>query len=314
MNDIRNALLGVITGDALGVPVEFTPREELRKNPVKGMRGYGTYNQPPGTWSDDSSLTLCLAEALTSPFDMTRIARSFVDWLYHNRWTPHGEVFDVGNTTGAALRNLKEGATPERSGLTGSASNGNGALMRIMPLLFEVKDLDDAMDRYQVIGKVAAITHGHIRSRLSCFYYLEYARSLLQGDQPREAYHQSNQNLLELMDKLNIDASEASHFNRLTGGNIDQLEDSDIGSGTYVVHTLEAATWCILNTQNYQESVLKAVNLGEDTDTTAAVTGGLSGLIYTADGIPAEWIQSLARLDDIEHVIAKLNKKYEQDI
>jgi ADP-ribosylglycohydrolase len=80
------------------------------------------------------------------------------------------------------------------------------------------------------------------------------------------------------------------------------------------VHTLEAATWCILNTQNYQESVLKAVNLGEDTDTTAAVTGGLSGLIYTADGIPAEWIQSLARLDDIEHVIAKLNKKYEQDI
>jgi len=310
MCHIRSAILGVIVGDALGLPVEFIARQELKKHPVTDMMGYGTYKQPPGTWSDDSSLTLCLADQLTGKFNLESIGQSFVDWLYSNHWTPHGEVFDVGNTTGAALRNLKEGVSAEHSGLTDPSSNGNGALMRIMPWLFEIKNLEDPLERYEATGRVAAITHGHIRSRLSCFYYLEYARLIMSGLQTVEAYNKTNQILLEVMKTLDVDPTEQLKFGRLTGGRIQLLHEDDMASGTHVVDTLEAAIWCLLTTQSYPGAVLKAVNLGWDTDTTAAVTGGLAGLNYTADAIPEEWIKSLARIDDIERVISQLTVKY----
>ena len=106
---IIGGLLGLFVGDALGVPVEFQSREKLRKNPVKDMVGYGTYNQPPGTWSDDSSLTFCLAESLCNGFDLRDIADKFVKWMYEGYWTPWGEAFDIGVTTQIAISRLKKG-------------------------------------------------------------------------------------------------------------------------------------------------------------------------------------------------------------
>jgi ADP-ribosylglycohydrolase len=311
MSKARDAILGLVVGDALGVPVEFQPRDYLKKHPVKDMTGYGTYNQSPGTWSDDSSLALCLADELTRGFDLQRIANSFVQWLYHNHWTPHGRVFDVGNNTEAALRRLKDGASPEQSGSTGENANGNGSLMRILPLLFYVKDIPDQLERYETIRKVSAITHAHVRSTLSCYYYLEFADFLLREEPPRAAYSHANERFMNLTHALAADPEEASHFNRLTGGDIDKLEETEIESGTYVVHTLEAAIWSILNTSDYPEAVLKAVNLGYDTDTTAAVTGGLAGLIYQAKAIPQPWLDPVARLGEIETVIEKLSNRYE---
>jgi ADP-ribosylglycohydrolase len=308
MSKARDAILGLVVGDALGVPVEFQPRDYLKEHPVRDMNGYGTYNQPPGTWSDDSSLALCLAGELTRGVNLQQIAHSFVQWLYHNHWTPHGRVFDVGNNTEAALSRLKNGASPEESGSTGEHANGNGSLMRILPLLFYVKNIPDQLQRYEIIRKVSAITHAHVRSTLSCYYYLEFANYLLRGEASFEAYHNANENLTELTRALETDPEEVSHFNRLTGGDIHKLKEEEIESGTYVVHTLEAAIWCILNTSDYPAAVLKAVNLGYDTDTTAAVTGGLAGLIYQADAIPQPWLDSIARLEEIEAVIRKLSK------
>jgi ADP-ribosylglycohydrolase len=135
---VKSLLFGVAVGDALGVPVEFISREKLRGTPLKDMIGYGTHNVPPGTWSDDSSLTFCLAEALTEGFDLKAIGKNFVKWYYKNYWTARGKVFDVD-------------------------SNGNGSLMRISPLVFSM--LDKPMDeRYQITKQVSSITHGHIRS------------------------------------------------------------------------------------------------------------------------------------------------------
>ena len=128
-------LLGVATGDALGVPIEFKSREDIKSNPVTDMIGYGTYNLPPGIWSDDSSLTFCLAEALTLEFDPKVIAMNFVNWLYHNYWTPFGRVFDVGIATKQAIFNLKSGSQPDLAGGFYEEDNGNGSLMRILPLL-----------------------------------------------------------------------------------------------------------------------------------------------------------------------------------
>ena len=130
-NVVRSGLLGVAVGDALGVPVEFTGRPELRDNPVHGMRGMGTHLQPPGTWSDDSSLTFCLAESLTGGYDLEDIAGRLCRWLDESYWTARGEVFDVGRTTARAIHALGRGAPPTEAGGRGEWSNGNGSLMRI---------------------------------------------------------------------------------------------------------------------------------------------------------------------------------------
>ncbi len=307
---IRNALLGLVVGDALGVPVEFQDRSTLKENPVTDMTGYGTYNQPPGTWSDDSSLALCLADELSKGFNLQNIANSFVKWLYANHWTPYGEVFDVGNSTEKAITRLEGGVPPEQSGETDKNSNGNGSLMRILPLLFHVKDVADELERYEVIRQVSAITHAHVRSTLSCFYYLEFARFIFDSHSPQSAYKKANQSFLGLTEKFQIDKDEVANFDRLTKGTIDTFEEENIYSDTYVIYTLEASIWCILTTNNYKEAVLKAVNLGKDTDTNAAVTGGLAGLIYTAENIPKEWVNKIARLEDIEEVARRLNNGY----
>ena len=306
MSQVRDAILGLVVGDALGVPVEFQPREYLKANPVRDMTGYGTYNQPPGTWSDDSSLALCLADELSGGYNIDRIADSFVKWLFQNHWTPYGKVFDVGNNTEASISRLKNGVPPQQSGSTGPDANGNGSLMRILPLLFYVHDKGDDQQRFEIIRDVSAITHAHVRSTLACYYYLEMARFIYNGQSPSLAYRNANGSFLRLLGKLEIPSEETSHFDRLTGGKMDQLKESEIHSDTYVIYTLEAAVWCILTTDNYQDAVLKAVNLGKDTDTTAAVAGGLAGLIYSAKAIPDEWISQLARLQDIEDVIERL--------
>jgi ADP-ribosylglycohydrolase len=306
----RDAILGLVVGDALGVPVEFMSRERLKAAPVNDMIGYGTYNQPPGTWSDDSSLTLCLADELSKEFNIRDIAYSFVNWLYYSHWTPYNEVFDVGNTTEAAIRRLEDGISPENSGETGVTTNGNGSLMRILPLLFYVSPIDNDLERYQIIRTVSAITHAHPRSTLSCFYYLEFARFILQNNSPEKAYKLTNECFQKLAQKLTVSEDDIHQFERLLNGQIKSLRETQIYTDTYVVYTLEASIWCILNTDNYKDAVLKAVNLGKDTDTTAAVTGGLAGLIYSSASIPQEWLDKIAKLKDIEDVADRLNKAY----
>lgn len=302
---IRSALFGVAVGDALGVPVEFMSRSTLKKNPVLDMRGYGTYHQPPGTWSDDSSLTFCLAEALTEGYDLDVIAGNFVKWVEAQFWTPRGHVFDIGIATREAIRRLAHGVNPLLAGGTAESSNGNGSLMRILPLLFEV--YDKPMDqRFEYTRQVSSITHGHIRSILACFYYLELALLFLEGKDKWTACNTLRTFLPPFFSSLSVPAGEIATFTRLLNGNIAELAEADIFSSGYVLHTLEASLWCLLTTDNYPDAVLKAVNLGEDTDTTAAVTGGLAGLLYGMDQIPASWINQLARKDDINLLADRL--------
>ncbi len=115
-SNIKDALFGLAVGDALGVPYEFKNRQSMRKNSATDMIGYGTYNLPPGTFSDDSSLAFCLAEALTKGYGLRNIGDNFVNWLYNNYWTPRGNVFDVGISTQKAIERLKKGITPAQSG------------------------------------------------------------------------------------------------------------------------------------------------------------------------------------------------------
>lgn len=302
---INATLFGVAIGDALGVPVEFQTRKEISKKPVKDMIGFGTHNQPPGTWSDDSSLTFCLAEALTQSFNLTTIGQNFVKWYYQAYWTAHGEVFDVGIATRKAIAGLVEGVRPDLAGGIDVSSNGNGSLMRILPLAFYIKDRS-IHERYELIKQVSSITHAHIRSVIACFYYIEFALQLLNGCSPSVAYINTQSLVSNHLFDLSINPDEIVLFDRLLKHNIAESSEDDILSSGYVVHTLEASIWCLLTTNSYETAVLKAINLGDDTDTTGAVTGGLASLAYGFDSIPARWVAKVARNNDINELAKRL--------
>ncbi len=318
MNKVQNALLGLAVGDALGVPVEFLSREYLKVNPLKEMIGYGTHNQPSGTWSDDSSLAFCLAEMLCGKYDMKVLATHFVNWYEHNHWTPHGEVFDIGITTANAIRQLENGKSPVLAGMNDESSNGNGSLMRILPLLFYIKN-KPISERFELINEVSCITHGHIRSVISCFIYLEFALNLLKGLEKFEALNQMQITINQFFTEFDFRLkNELQLFHRLLESpdkNADtkpifKCDESEIQSSGYVLHTLEASFWSFLTTNTYSEAVLKAVNLGSDTDTTGAVTGGLAGLYYGIENIPEKWLNQIARKDDIVQLSNRLHSKY----
>ncbi|QJD97788.1 ADP-ribosylglycohydrolase family protein [Mucilaginibacter robiniae] len=308
LNTCKSLLLGVAVGDALGVPVEFKSRAYLKQYPVTNMTGYGSHHQPAGTFSDDASLTFCLAEGIVSGFDLKQIAQNFINWRNHSYWTATHEVFDIGITTQRAIDRLVRGVAPELAGDEGENANGNGSLMRILPLLVNIKDKPVA-ERFEIIKKVSSVTHRHIRTVIACFYYLEFALQILQGKQKMEVYLSLQKTFPDTLIKLFIPESEIAIFIRLLVDRINMIGEGQIYSSGYVVHTLEASIWCLLTTNTYAEATLKAVNLGEDTDTTAAVTGGLAGLLYGLDGIPQKWLLTLARRDDIEELALRLFNK-----
>ncbi|MBK1987850.1 ADP-ribosylglycohydrolase family protein [Sphaerospermopsis aphanizomenoides BCCUSP55] len=302
--NVLSGLLGVCVGDALGVPVEFTSRTERLKYPVSSMLGYGTWNQPPGTWSDDSSLTLCLAECLCDGFSLDAIAKSFWRWYKEGYWAAHGEVFDIGNTTFLALVNWQQGASPLKAGGTSENSNGNGSLMRILPMAYcySTWTFQELIER---VHQVSCITHAHLRSQMACGIYISIAVELLAGLEPKAAY-------LQGLDKIQSLYSggeyllEKPHFDRVLSGEIAGVSIEEINSGGYVIDTLEASLWCLLNSSSYAQAVLTAVNLGADTDTTAAVTGGLAGIYYGVENIPTAWVEQIARKSEIIDLASRL--------
>ncbi|MDB5021818.1 MAG: ADP-ribosylglycohydrolase [Pedobacter sp.] len=301
----KDILLGVAVGDALGVPVEFCPRERLRMDPVTGMRGHGTYDVPAGSFSDDASLTLCLAEAMTKPFCLNELANKFVLWLYQGYWTANGHVFDVGDATKMAITDIKNGAIPESAGGKDEWHNGNGSLMRILPLLVLSKDLErDA--RFELTQQVSSLTHGHIRSIMACDYYLEYALGIINGEDKVDVYSRLQKEIRQYWLQKGIHLSEIQRFDALLSSDISIANEDVIESGGYVLHTLTASIWCLLTTNSYAVATLKAVNLGHDTDTTAAVTGGLAALIYGYNTIPADWLSELACREKIEELAIRM--------
>ena len=297
-NKILGGLWGAVAGDALGVPVEFQSRERLRQNPVQDMRGHGTYDQPAGTWSDDSSLMLCTVESLLDGLDTKYLGSLFVRWLQEAHWTPWNEVFDVGGTTHRAINRLSQGLEPEQAGLTDENSNGNGSLMRILPvaLCYFGQTAGVLLD---YAHRVSSLTHRHVRCQMACGFYCTMVTALLGGLAPKEAYLQAIRMTGAFYGQPPY-SGELADFTRIFSGELTSLPESEIRSIGYVIDTLEASIWCLCNTNSYEEAVLRAVNLGEDTDTTATVAGGLAGVVYGPDAIPSKWLAQLARRIDLE--------------
>ena len=309
LDRVKAVMVGHAIGDALGVPVEFCEREELDESPVTDMMGFGSYPVPAGAWSDDTSMTLAALDSLASGrVDFDEIMENFVRWCAEDAYTPTGEMFDIGRTCLTAIRNYLEtdGKPALACGLTDERSNGNGSLMRIHPfVLYACAKNMLFLDWMELVKNASAITHAHERSQLGCLIYAFVLCHLL--DDP-------NKDSVELGLKRAgchlRTCGELSHYSRLFDGHFASLDRSEIKSSGYVVDTLEAALWCLLNTNNYRDCVLKAVNLGGDTDTVAAVAGGLAGALYGYEGIPKEWRETLIKREYIEEMCERAHRTW----
>ena len=302
---VRDMLLGLATGDALGVPVEFESRRLLQSDPVTGMRAYGSWDQPAGTWSDDTSLTVAAMESISrrGKIDWQDIAENFLRWYERGEFTATGERFDVGNTTRAAIvRFSRRLLPPTKCGSTEINSNGNGSLMRILPATLYLYGTRGTIggDELKIIHDFSALTHGHVISCMACGIYSLIAAQILDGKNIFDAFQ------LGMNDAQKFYGADDAfkNFSRLCDENFAALDEDDISAAGYVVSTLEAALWCLLNTDDYKTLALKVVNLGEDTDTAAAVAGGLAGMIYGVEAIPPEWLDTLKRRDYLEKICA----------
>lgn len=295
---VVGGVLGVVIGDTLGLPVQFLTRSELRQNPVVEMCGGGAFDTQLGTWSDDSSLTLCLAESfIEKGYDLNDIAERFVRWYRDGYWTPFDLAFDIGHTTQVAMQNLINGVSPLEAGPTDDRSNGNGSLMRILPAALFFSHLPNA-EMIEKVCEVSKITHGHPRSQLGCSLYALFVKSLLVEVNIEKAYKNFQVKSQEVFQGTGLEG-ELIYYQRLIDGGLPILHEDEIKSTGYVVHTLEAAIWCLMATRTYKEALLKAVNLGLDTDTVGAVTGGLAGVYYGIAGIPEEWLTTILKSREI---------------
>lgn len=298
MGKFYDSIMGLVVGDALGVPFEFRQRDTFR---AEGMTGFGTYSQPPGTWSDDSSLTLATVNILAYIGAKPQwIMNAFHRWLYYADYTPHGIVFDCGVGTHNAIRRFAEGIPPERCGGTSERDNGNGALMRILPMAFYPGSMKDVV-------KVASLTHNHAISNTACAIYVAIAIALLDGRNKHQA-------IREGFEKIQYAMDVPDNFSRVPA--LESLQRHEIRSEGFVMDTLEAALWCLLKADSYSETVLMAVNLGGDTDTTAAVAGGLAGILYGIGGekgIPLEWIDQIAKQGEIKDLCKAFEARFCSD-
>ena len=297
---MKDILLGVAVGDALGVPFEFKSRAQMDENPATDMVGYGTHNQPSGTWSDDTSLTLCLAETLEEGYSLERLSSKFIRWYYDAHLTAHNKVFDIGITTRHAISKLEEIMFTHKDFESlkydsYEQENGNGSLMRILPLLFVIKG-KPIEQQFDIVWKNSALTHRHIRAAMSCMIYLNFAEYLFNGQDKFKAYSKTQNDIKNLWKIIDFPIEEKMIFDRIIANDISKQNRLDIQSRGYDIHSLEASFWCFLNENNYKSTVLLSVNLGYDTDTTSAISGGLAGLYYGADQIPREWINKLSKV------------------
>lgn len=314
---IESSILGFAIGDALGVPVEFQSRESLKNKKIVDMEEYGTHNQPKGTWSDDTSIVLATMDGIYYFSDKTisykKIMDNFLDWKRNGKYTPFDRVFDIGNATSSALSMYEQNINNKKGnevfcGLDDIYSNGNGSLMRILPvsLYLVFPDNYDYLNNntFDIIKKCSSLTHAHSYSFLGCYIYNCYVAELIKTGDKKIAYD----NLRESFARLNKDNFKyyddlTKVYSRILFDDITKYQENDIRSSGYVVDTLEATMWCLLTTKDFKSAVLKAVNLGDDTDTIGALVGGLAGIIYGKKSIPKDWLESLQNKKLLDNII-----------
>ena len=309
-------LLGHACGDAMGVPVESETKMRLEDNPVTEMRGYGVHNQPVGSWSGDTSLTVATMESMTrlKKIDYEDIFRNFVDWYSGDKFTANDFTFDFDPITSEAIGNFLKGYRPLDCGISEEYANENGALIRMIPaaayiFLTRVNNFDE--DAFKIIHNLISLTHAHPRTLIACGIYCLIAAEIFEGKDLKIAISNGINNAKNFYINHENFKDEWHHYEFLLDKNFAETPERNISSRVYIVDNLKTALWCLLNTKNYRDLILKAVNLGGDADTIAAISGGLAGAFYGLEEIPAEWLDVLKKKDYLIQVATDFYNTFE---
>lgn len=324
MNNIwLDGMMGLVVGDALGSPAQFRKRSEFIDNPITEMEFCACFGMPPGSWTDDSSIAIATLDALIEKngYDLNAIADNFVRWLVEGEFTPFGVAYDVGYGCESGIKNYHFSKDPKTSGNDDEHNNGNGSLMRILPMCLYAYELQKKVctsdnEVIQMIHDASGITHRHLRTQMACGLYfymvkaildskalnrgLSFAECLQRGIDEGLKYYgrQDSRNLVEM-----------AHFNALFHLNeFKKTPSDDIKTSGYVIDTIEAVVYNLITTESYEKCLIKAINMGDDADTVGAIAGGLAGLYYGYDAIPERWISVIKKRDYIENLCRKANE------
>lgn len=320
-----SAMMGLVVGDTLGMPVQFLSRREIRdraKGPVAGMEGFGTYHMPVGTWSDDSSMALATLAGLIEKgeADPDDIMTRFVEWDQEGEYTPAGQAFDQGITCSEAIYRYMLKQDIQECGRTGEYANGNGALMRILPVCLYYYDrakfvCTSADEAIAGIHMIASLTHNHLRSNMCCGLYYFCVKSILdnlQNESGRDLISVLQEGVDWCLEYYGRDLRNLNEMNYLKRmfrlEEFREVPEEMIKSSGYVIDTIEAVIWSLITTDSFEKCLLKAVNLGDDTDTVGAIAGGLAGLYYGYEAIPKEWLEVIIRREWIEEMCEQVTE------
>lgn len=300
--DIRDGIYGGAIGDAFGVPFEFWDSKKIKYKIKNYMTGNGTHNQPKGTWSDDTSLTLCLLDNIEREIDYKIIMDSFVQWYKFGKYTSNGDCFDIGRGTRIAINRFIQGVSPIKCGSKRISNNGNGSLMRMLPVIYYFYCCNQEIQR-EVVHNICSLTHGHKISLMVCDMYVSFGYRLLCGMNMELAYRQAIEETISYWGEYDV-----QDINELF--NVFNTKYNELSGSGYVVTTLQSVVWCLLNTKSYEECILKCVKIGGDTDTIASVAGGLAGIVYGKEAIPKTWLSDLRNKELIERICIKWENKF----
>lgn len=304
-DQVQGGLTGLLVGDALGVPYEFHPPEAIPALAEIDMLPPPDFHRThigtlPGTWSDDGAQALALLDSLLDceGLNLTHFSSRLLAWLEEGAYAVDGRVFDVGVQTQHALNRLREGVDPRLAGPNGERDNGNGALMRVLPLaLWHVGE--DA-ELFDLAMRQCLPTHGHLRSQLCCALYCLWGRGELQGETGWDSAIRRVEQLVETRPDLHGEWALLRN----------EFGNAPKGSG-YVVDSINSTRWSLQQGTDYASTVRAAISLGHDTDTTAAIAGGLAGVRYGLSGIPDGWRAWLKGRDILDPLMTRLIRRVE---
>lgn len=310
MGKWTDGIMGVICGDALGNPVQFMSREAVRKRgPVRGMEAGGVFHMPAGCWTDDGSMTLASMDSILEKdgLDLSDLMDRFVLWDREGAYTPTGRAYDQGITCMDALQAYRRGRKPLDCGREGEHANGNGGLMRILPVCLYAWDRQEKAgmgDREAVllVHSATILTHNHLRACMAGGLYYFMAREILRGGEGSlgEILQRGLDLGMAFYRKERMD-DESMHFSRILDlETLSRRPAEEIKSSGYVIHTLEASLWGLVTAGSLEEALLRVVNLGDDADTAGAVAGGLAGLYYGYGAVPESWKEALKKREYLE--------------
>lgn len=316
-NFSRDSLIGFAVGDALGVPVEFLSRAEVRKINLKNMAGcddvlsfqswWGSIIQA-GAWSDDTSMLIAAMDSIiknNGKIDYQDIMQNFIRWWDNGAYCSLDRAFGLGGTVEDALERYRNGCMPLECGGKDIFDNGNGALMRILPFsLYAVRMQMSEKETADFIGKASALTHGHDISKMSCFIYTQFLRELYYTADAQTSYHK----LLKTDYSKYFSPEAVEAHKKILHPDFLNIKDTDISEENgYAVTALESVLYSIIHTYDYESALLKAIGMGYDTDTVGGITGSLAGILYGYQNIPERWLEKLRKRTELE----KLTEKFE---